>query len=374
MSSEETTSRIEQRLHSSGPKRLLALDGAGTRNAVTFPILEAMESGLQQQPGNSELRLCDYFDVIGGTNTGAVIAAMLARGMSVREAQEHFLTLCPRLFNVQPLYKRLTSKYSGAAARVVLMEIFGEESLDSERLQSGLCIFTYRLDEAAPFAFHNLPSTTGYSSPLLCDCLSASLASPTYFEPVQIAVALGEMGVFVDANLAMTGGAAVPLFLTTTSVEQRFQFPTGEKNLLLVAVGTGEAAPEATPEEAQDRNVIGWASALPSFLLADAKRQNEIFLRAISRNPQPLLGDEELSEVNADLLPSDPALTYVRFDFNFSALGALGLDELISKRQLLARMDNVEFWSELLDIGNAVAREVDVSHFPGPYARTGAFA
>src|SRR5947207_389208 len=67
------------------PKRILALDGGGIRGVLTLEYLAVIEEMLRQRAGRDDFRLCDYFDLIGGTSTGAIIAAALACGMSVRE-------------------------------------------------------------------------------------------------------------------------------------------------------------------------------------------------------------------------------------------------------------------------------------------------
>jgi patatin-like phospholipase/acyl hydrolase len=64
-----------------GPKKLLALDDGGIRGVITLEVLQRIESMLAQQLGAGDtFVLADYFDHIGGTSTGAVIAAGLAKG------------------------------------------------------------------------------------------------------------------------------------------------------------------------------------------------------------------------------------------------------------------------------------------------------
>ena len=65
------------------PKRMLALDGGGLRGVFTLEFLDSMEAELRRRTGNNALLLRDYFDLIGGTSTGSIIAAALACGMSV---------------------------------------------------------------------------------------------------------------------------------------------------------------------------------------------------------------------------------------------------------------------------------------------------
>ncbi len=66
-----------ERLTAGGPKRVLALDGGGIRGAITLGILEKIETLLRVQHGRPDLRLCEYFDLIGGTSTGSIIAVLL---------------------------------------------------------------------------------------------------------------------------------------------------------------------------------------------------------------------------------------------------------------------------------------------------------
>lgn len=55
------------------PRKMVAPDGGGIRGVITLQILRTIEEIVG-------MRLCDYFDYIGGTSTGAIIAAGLARG------------------------------------------------------------------------------------------------------------------------------------------------------------------------------------------------------------------------------------------------------------------------------------------------------
>ena len=64
----------EEHLFDSGPKRVLALDGGGIRGDLTLGYLQRIEDILRQKAdADPEFRLCDYFDLIGGTSTGSII-------------------------------------------------------------------------------------------------------------------------------------------------------------------------------------------------------------------------------------------------------------------------------------------------------------
>src|SRR5271170_4659677 len=80
------------------PKRILSLDGGGIRGILTLGYLGAIEDLLRGRTGNPNLLLCDYFDLIGGTSTGSIIAAGLACGMKVDDLKRVYLQLGANVF------------------------------------------------------------------------------------------------------------------------------------------------------------------------------------------------------------------------------------------------------------------------------------
>lgn len=70
---------IQQHLFGPGPKRILALDGGGIRGAITIAFLIKIETILKKLFGR-ETRISDYFDLIGGTSSGAILAGAAAVG------------------------------------------------------------------------------------------------------------------------------------------------------------------------------------------------------------------------------------------------------------------------------------------------------
>ncbi len=81
-----------------GPKRILSLDGGGLRGMMTVHVLKKIETLLRDRFGDPDLRLCNYFDLIAGTSTGAIIAEGLSKGMTVKEIEDHYRTLGDTIF------------------------------------------------------------------------------------------------------------------------------------------------------------------------------------------------------------------------------------------------------------------------------------
>ena len=114
-----------------GPKRILAIDGGGVRGVVALAYLERLEALLSDAAGKP-VRLCDAFDLIGGTSTGAIIATALALGHTARDIRDFYLSMGPRVFR-KP-WVRLPgwqAKFDAEALREELVAIVGERTLDS---------------------------------------------------------------------------------------------------------------------------------------------------------------------------------------------------------------------------------------------------
>ncbi|KAG8950939.1 hypothetical protein FRC04_007003 [Tulasnella sp. 424] len=81
------------------PLRLLSLDGGGVRGIVSLIVLEQIMN--EVAPG---AKPCEWFDLIGGTSTGGLIAIMLGRlRMSIRECIEAYRELSKDVFDVRAL-------------------------------------------------------------------------------------------------------------------------------------------------------------------------------------------------------------------------------------------------------------------------------
>ena len=92
----------ERHLLSTGPKRILALDGGGVRGVISLAFLERMEIVLKKRSGRDDFCLADYFDLIGGTSTGSLIAAALGAWILGRTPRDLYLALSKRGFRKRP--------------------------------------------------------------------------------------------------------------------------------------------------------------------------------------------------------------------------------------------------------------------------------
>lgn len=193
---------VRQHFADAGPKRILALDGGGLRGILTLGILKKVEDELSQRHGSdASFRLCDYFDLISGTSTGAIIAATLAIGWSVEDITKKYFELGSHVFQRSLLRQGLLrAKYDETRLIEQLQSVFGADTtLGSDNLQTGLLVVIKRLDSGSPWPVSNNPNgkyfrsreggVIGNGDYKLWQAVRASTAAPDYFDPERVAIA-----------------------------------------------------------------------------------------------------------------------------------------------------------------------------------------
>ena len=191
-----------------GPKRILALDGGGIRGVLTLEYLEAIEALLRQRRNDPNFLLSDYFDLIGGTSTGSIIAAGLACGMSVKDIKSLYYGLGANVFVATGL-GLVAPKFQVRGLQQALDGALGADTtLDSDTIRTGLMIMTKRLDTGSAWPLNNcrLGKYANQDGALrLTQVVRASTAAPTYFDPerIQISSRDGSVvdGEFVDGGV-----------------------------------------------------------------------------------------------------------------------------------------------------------------------------
>lgn len=359
-----------QRLKSPGPKRMLALDGGGIRGALTAGYLVEMEQLLRQRHGNPQLVLADYFDFIGGTSTGSIIAAGLAIGMNAQDVSQAYLKLGAAGF--KKVLLPFKARFSADAVRAQLQLLFGDRLLGDDSLRTALCVVAKRADTNSVWPIINHPEGKYYprnSQMPLRDVVRASTAAPTYFIPETLDVG-GQSGAFIDGGVSMANNPALTMFLVATLKGFPFHWKTGENQLLLVSLGTGQWRQQKLPQAVSEANIIASAAAVPDMLMQDANWHNQMLLQALSRSPTAAIIDREIGDLSGDLLTPQPLLSYLRYNATLEpdALRELGLSHLSSRAEALHDMSDADNRHELLEVGLAAAKkQLQAAHFPAAF-------
>lgn len=358
-----------KRLTSKGPKRILALDGGGVRGMITLGFLERIEQILRDRHERPNLKLCDYFDLIGGTSTGSIIASGLAIGMDVTAIKQMYFEMGERVFGKKK-WKKWVALFDPAPLKVGLERIFGERTLGDPSIKTGLCVITKRADTGSTWPLLNHPRGKYYRYNyriLLRDAIRASTAAPTFFVPEKFDVGQGQIGAFVDGGVSMANDPALQLFLIATLKGFPFRWPTGEDRLLLVSIGTGVWLRQNTVEYVINSRLWDWAWQIPSMLMEDAAWQNQLILQYLSRTPTRWPIDKEVGDLSSDLLTPEPALSYLRYNawLTPESLQQMGVNAPPPKLKSLRDMSAARNLPELAKIGEKAAqRQVRDTHFP----------
>lgn len=358
---------LSTRLNRKGPKRILALDGGGIRGTITLGFLDRIEAILRRRYKKPDLRLCDYFDLIGGSSTGAIIAASLAVGMSTAEIRQHYLDLGGHVFS-KKRWRQWTARFDERPLVKQLKATFSDLTIGDSSLCTGLCIVTKRADTGSVWPLINHPDGKFYSENSdirIWEALRASAAAPVYFMPLPMEFEDGQKATFLDGGVSLANNPALQLFLVATLKGFPFRWKTGEKQLLLVSLGTGCWTFKVDPVKLAKSNVMNWAATIPAMFMEDAQWQNQLILQYLSRTSTPWTIDSEVGDLSDDLLGSKAAMTYLRYNVRLEpdALDQLGLERLSSKYQQLREMSSAENRFDLDEIGQRAAAQIQEEHF-----------
>ena len=373
------------RLDAKTPKKILSLDGGGIRGALTLGYLKKIEDILKAKfPENKNFVLSDYFDLIGGTSTGAIIASLLSLGKSVDEIKDLYMDLGGKIFSEKrnwwnPLQtlQWLKAGYDYSALAEGLQSALGADTtIGSDKIKTGLCIVAKRADTNSIWPIINHPRGKYYSKEgssnkdlLLWKVVRASTAAPTYFAPQLMEIKTGQRAAFIDGGLSMANNPSLTLLMIATLKGFPFHWPMGVDSLMLVSVGTGYPKFEKRTEDIDDATMLTWASSIPDMLMQDASWQNRILLQWLSTSPTAEEMDREIGNMNEDFIGGTPLLSYLRYNFEIKKdnLNALGFEKEFTDRDALSIADMAEAKNKeiLYDIGYGASSVIKHDHFTG---------
>ncbi|MBN9346466.1 MAG: patatin-like phospholipase family protein [Devosia sp.] len=239
----------------SARRRMLALDGGGTRGIVAIAFLERIEALLRVRSGRgAAFRLSDHFDLIGGTSTGAIIAAGLALGRSVEQIKQVYFELGPAVFRKRWHIPLFQARYGSAQLGAILTREFGGITLEDPALRTLLAVVTKRVDTGSPWIVSNLTTQPYWNDRPdgarqgnrhigLASLVRASAAAPFYFGPERIPISADVTGTFVDGAVSPYNSPTIPLLLLAIASRYGLNWPVGVEELSIVSVGTGRSRP-----------------------------------------------------------------------------------------------------------------------------------
>ncbi|CAD6442839.1 70f76fa4-52fb-420e-a197-e7cc39b9e563 [Sclerotinia trifoliorum] len=263
---------------------LLSLDGGGIRGLSMLFIIEEIMNRINP---DSPPKPCEYFDMIGGTSTGGLIAIMLGRlEMSVQECKEAYTEMMGKIFLKKHSRISLTKrKVRGQFDTIVLEEaikaVIKDRGIPVDSLlfwPQGKCkIFvtsttregrgTRRL---ASYQSRGAGDLIKYTK--IWEAARATSAAPSFFDPVVIGP-YGEK--FLDGGT----GANNPVVELWNEAKDIWSSVTLEAQLrCLISIGTGVPKAEAFGEHPAEifRTILAIATDTEKTAQDFHRRHNDL--------------------------------------------------------------------------------------------------
>jgi uncharacterized protein len=210
----------------SEPFRILSLDGGGAKGFYSLGVLREIEAMVDKP-------LHQAFQLVFGTSTGAIIAALIALGFSVDEIHTLYRDHVPRI-----MQRKSPSEKSKALAELA-KEVFGDTLFDM--VKTGVGIVTTKWGFERPMIFkgsitqaHGRMGTfvPGFGV-TIADAVQASCSAYPFFDRKVVTTAAGDDVELVDGGYCANNPT---LYAIADATRALGRDPT---NLRVVSVGVG---------------------------------------------------------------------------------------------------------------------------------------
>ncbi|KAI1622064.1 hypothetical protein EDD37DRAFT_684068 [Exophiala viscosa] len=232
--------------------RLLALDGGGVRGLSSLMILEQL---MQVIDPEHPPKPCEYFDMIGGTRTGGLIAIMLGRlEMTIDECIEAYTSLADKVFQKKAPRMKITGKIRGqfdskkledAIREVVEKWTTQKDTLLKSEADTACKVFVCAFSKhtGTPMCLTSYMPPRGntdlFKQTKIWEACRATSAATSFFEPISIGRYSEQ---FVDGGTAVNN----PVGELWNQAQAVYGPEPLDDNLdCLVSIGTG--VPSLTP-------------------------------------------------------------------------------------------------------------------------------
>ncbi len=173
--------------------RILCLDGGGAKGFYTLGVLKEIE-------GMIKCPLYQRFDLIFGTSTGAIIAALIALGYRVDEIHDLYKEHVPRIM------RERSPAGKSKALKELTATIFADKKFDA--VKTGVGIVTTKWVIEKPMIFKGnvaqAHGRTGTFSPgfgcTISDAVQASCSAFPFFERKMVTTAAGDQVELIDGG------------------------------------------------------------------------------------------------------------------------------------------------------------------------------
>ncbi|MER8403387.1 patatin-like phospholipase family protein [Mesorhizobium sp. M1307] len=208
------------------PYRILSLDGGGAKGFYTLGVLAEIE-------GLIGCRLHERFDLVFGTSTGAIIAAMIALGMSVDEIHTNYKKYVPEIMRLK------NAQDKSAKLAELAKQIFGDQKFDEVRTAVGIVTTKWVIERPMIFkgSIAQAHGRRGTFLPgfgvTIGDAVQASCSAFPFFDPKTVTTGAGDDVKLVDGGYCANN----PTLYAIADATRALNVP--HDRLRVVSVGVG---------------------------------------------------------------------------------------------------------------------------------------
>jgi uncharacterized protein len=206
--------------------RILTLDGGGAKGFYTLGVLRELEALLGRP-------ICESFELIFGTSTGAIIAALLALGHSVDEVHALYSAHVPTIMG------KWTRRTRSDALDRLTEEVFKKKKFDA--FKTGVGIVATRWDFERPMIFkgsisqaHGLQSTfePGFGC-TIADAVRASCSAYPFFRRPLLKLGSGDEVEVLDGGYCANN----PTLYAIADAVKALNYPASALRVVSIGVG-----------------------------------------------------------------------------------------------------------------------------------------
>jgi predicted acylesterase/phospholipase RssA len=275
--------------------RVLSLDGGGAKGFYTLGALKEVEALV----GNP---LCKTFDLIYGTSTGAIIAALLGLGKSADDIERLY-----RLRVVEVMGEILPGKKTAALEKLAV-DVFGELRFDAFNTDMGIVGTRWEDDRPIIFktnagqAFRGAGSFEPGFGCTIADAVVGSCSAYPFFQRKMVTTGRGDKIEVRDGGFVANNPTLYALGDATGSLGH------SRESVRVVSIGVGEYPPPKLPATSARK----WFSKLPT--VGFAQRVLEINTQSMDQLRSVLFGDVATIRINTRYTEPDMATDMLESD------------------------------------------------------------
>lgn len=238
---------------------ILSITGGGMRGLVTLYEMKALEEKLKRP-------LNEYFDYIGGTSTGGIIASMLAFGFNIQQTINFYEKHGPKIFKKRFFrWGVLRPKYDDRYFNKIIRQTFKDLKISDS--STNLVVPAYNIDSFTKRIFKSYDRRGQVN---MFDVIRSTASAQTYFKVHN----------FDGANY-IDGGMVINNPSQLLFTEALYKIRNGEaKGINVISFGTGRKDTDIKVSK-KGKGKLFWAKPTIDILLNEQARTADYYLNRL---------------------------------------------------------------------------------------------